>query len=251
MREFVPGGERDALAALRLAAARRLAGEPLQYIIGHWPFRSLDLDVDERVLIPRPETEELVGIALGELASSGVLAPTVVDLGCGSGAIGLSLLQELGERGVVATLVALDQSPLALDVARRNARKHRLTNVSFVESSWFSNLDASLRGRVDLIVANPPYVSAEELNDLDEVLRYEPRSALVSGDTFVTPGFADLEVIIEQSCSWLGVAGRLVVEHGATQRDAVLRCARAAGFASVDDYEDLAGHPRILVARRS
>ena len=251
VREFVPEADHDALRALRLAARRRLAGEPLQYIIGHWPFRSLDLDVDDRVLIPRPETEELVSVALHELACSGVLAPTIVDLGCGSGAIGLALLQELGERGVAATLVALDQSIGALDVARRNALKHRLTNVSFVQSSWFTHLDPSLRGRVDLIVANPPYISAGEMSGLDAVLHYEPRTALVAGDTAAALGFADLELIIEASPTWLGAVGRLVVEHGAAQRDAALAAAVAAGFVTVDDYQDLAGHPRILVARRS
>ncbi len=89
--EFVPAGDSDARAALAAAAARRRAGEPLQYIIGHWPFRSLDLDVDARALIPRPETEELVEVALGELAAHSVATPLIVDLGTGSGAIGLSL----------------------------------------------------------------------------------------------------------------------------------------------------------------
>ncbi len=82
--EFVPGGDIDAAPALRAAAKRRLDGEPLQYVIGHWPFRTLDLDVDARALIPRPETEELVSIALEELATSGAVAPVIVDLGCGS-----------------------------------------------------------------------------------------------------------------------------------------------------------------------
>jgi release factor glutamine methyltransferase len=242
--------DHESLAALRRAAQRRLAGEPLQYVIGHWPFRSLDLDLDPRVLIPRPETEELVGVALAQLAGADVTVPVIVDLGCGSGAVGLALLAELAERGVVASLVALDQSPDALAVARQNALKHGLHAVSFVRSSWFEALDPSLRGRVDLVVANPPYVGAEEFASLDPVLGYEPLGALVALDTAATPGFADLEAIIGESLAWLAPGGRLVCEHGHMQREAVLNAARAAGFVDVADLDDMAGWPRILVARR-
>ena len=242
--------DHEALARLRAAVQRRLDGEPLQYVLGHWPFRSLDLDLDPRVLIPRPETEELVGVALASLAEGDVIAPVIVDLGCGSGAIGLSLVAELLERGVVATLVAVDQSPDALAVARQNARKHGLHAVSFVRSSWTRDLDPSLRGRVDLVVANPPYVSAEEFASLDPVLEYEPIDALVAPDTIAAPGFADLEVIIGESLAWLSPGGRLVCEHGHMQREAVLDAASAAGYVDVADLDDLAGWPRILVARR-
>jgi release factor glutamine methyltransferase len=248
--EFVPGGDPDAAPALRQAAARRLNGEPLQYIIGHWPFRTLDLDVDERVLIPRPETEELVDVALNELAARGAVAPVIVDLGTGSGAIGLSLLAELAERGVAASLIALDESPEALDVARRNAVKHRLYATSFVHSSWFSALDDSLRGRVDLVVANPPYVGEVEFETLDPVLRYEPLGALVAGDARGVVGFSDLETIISEAPAWLGANGVLVCEHGSVHRDAALELARAVGFREVDDVADMAGLSRILVARR-
>lgn len=247
--EFAIGGDPDAYELLHRSAQRRLAGEPLQYIIGHWPFRSLDLDVDERVLIPRPETEELVEVAMVELARLDN-APLIVDLGCGSGAIGLALLAELVERGVAATLLCVDESRDALAVARRNAIKHRLHAVSFVHSSWYDSLDESLRGHVDLIVANPPYVSAEEFADLDPVLSFEPFDAIVSPDTSDAPGFGDLAVIIEGALEWLTPEGTLICEHSYAHRDAVLREARAAGFSSVEDVDDLAGHPRVLVARR-
>jgi release factor glutamine methyltransferase len=248
--EFVPGGDPDAGAALRQAAARRLNGEPLQYIIGHWPFRTLDLDVDDRVLIPRPETEELVDVALRELARSGAVAPVMVDLGTGSGAIGLSLLAELAERGVAASLVALDESLEALDVARRNAAKHRLFAASFVRSSWYGALDVSLRGRVDLLVANPPYVGEAEFETLDPILRYEPHGALVAGDARGVAGFSDLETIISGAPTWLSARGVLVCEHANTHRDAVCELARSVGFREVDDLIDMAGLSRILVARR-
>jgi release factor glutamine methyltransferase len=248
--EFAPGGDPDAAMALRRAAARRLNGEPLQYIIGHWPFRTLDLDVDNRVLIPRPETEDLVDVALKELAARGANAPVIVDLGTGSGAIGLSLLAELAERGVAASLVALDESPDALDVARRNAAKHRLYAASFVHSSWFSALDDSLRGRVDLIVANPPYVGEAEFETLDPVLRYEPRGALVAGDARGVPGFSDLETIITEAPAWLSASGVLICEHADVHRDTASALARSVGFREVDDLDDLAGLARVLVARR-
>jgi release factor glutamine methyltransferase len=248
--EFVIGGDVDAVPVLRRAAERRLAGEPLQYIIGHWPFRSLDLDVDPRALIPRPETEELVGLALSELATIDVTAPIIMDLGCGTGAIGLALLDELRARGVAATLVAVDESPDALALARRNALKHHLHAVSFVRSSWFDDVDRSLAGRVDLIVANPPYVGDVEFADLDPVLAYEPRGAIVSPDAAGEAGFADLQIIISEASRWLTPGGVLVCEHANTQRDAVLAAARVAGFASVEDFDDLAGNPRVLVARR-
>ncbi|HVB71417.1 MAG TPA: HemK family protein methyltransferase, partial [Acidimicrobiales bacterium] len=170
--EFVPGGDGSARDALAAAARRRLAGEPLQYVVGHWPFRGLDLDLDPRVLIPRPETEGLVDHALAALARGASPAPLILDMGCGSGAIGLALVSELGARGVSATLVGVDQSRDALDVARRNAAKHHVASASFVRSSWFDDLDPSLAGRCDLVVANPPYVGAAELVNLDAVLSY-------------------------------------------------------------------------------
>jgi release factor glutamine methyltransferase len=241
------GHDPDALVA---AQRRRLEGEPLQYVLGHWPFRTLDLDLDERVLIPRPETEGLVDVALGELAQSKVAAPLVLDAGCGSGAIGLSLLAELGNRGVHASLVAIDESTDALANARANALKHALHAVTFVHSDWFSALDPSFQGRFDLIVANPPYVSDEEFVELDPVLGFEPRGALVAPDSSGVGGFFDVERVIRQAPDWLGLTGVLVLEHGNAQGDAALSVAKAAGFRECRDLVDLAGHPRVLVARR-
>ena len=236
--------------ALQVAAQRRRDGEPLQYVIGHWPFRSLDLEVDERVLIPRPETEELVTAAIRELARAQLSEPLIMDLGCGSGAIGLALLDELRERGVAATLVAVDESLDALALAQRNARKHELSGATIVHSSWFDDLDLALHDSIDLIVANPPYVSDEEFAGLDAVLRYEPRSAIVAPDSLGVTGFADLEIIIAQSITWLKPGGVLVCEHANTHRDAVLAAATSAGLRDVKDLEDLSGQPRIMVAHR-
>jgi release factor glutamine methyltransferase len=236
--------------ALRAATRRRLAGEPLQYVIGHWPFRTLDLDVDDRALIPRPETELLVEIALSELAATGVVAPIILDMGCGSGAIGLALAVELRERGVGSVLIAVDESSQALDLARQNARKHDVQSVSFVVSNWFDDLADSLRGKIDLMVANPPYVAVAEFDELDPVLRHEPFGALVAPDGDDVAGFADLFAVIAGARSWLSPHGVLVCEHGEGQRDAVLAAARAADFRETLDLDDLSGRPRVLVARR-
>lgn len=254
LEEFASPGDADP-AALRAALHRRLAGEPLQYVMGHWPFRALDLDVDPRVLIPRPETEELVDVALGELSgmvevSSGAVAPLILDLGCGSGALGLSVLDELRSRGLVGALIALDESPDALDVARANARKHSLTSVSFVLSSWFEALDPTLRGRVDLIVANPPYVSEREMPGLDPVLLFEPRGALVSPDAEGIEGFEDLGVIVREAREWLRPGGSLVIEHGERQREPLVALAGEMGYTGVRDLDDVRGRPRMFVARR-
>jgi release factor glutamine methyltransferase len=247
--EFSPDNP-EALAAMRAAAQRRLDGEPIQYVLGHWPFRSLDLNLDPRVLIPRPETEELVGLAFDELMQRRLTEPLIVDLGCGSGAIGLSLLFELRQLGVHATLVAVDSSPDALEVTRANAAKHDLVGVTTVHSSWFDALDPALLGRVDLIVANPPYVGAAEFATLDPVLGYEPFGALVSEDTPRGDGFADLEVIIGQSCPWLARNGLLICEHGNMHRAPVLQAAHDAMFVDVQDLDDMFGNPRFLIAKR-
>jgi release factor glutamine methyltransferase len=247
--EFMPD-DPASMAALRDAAQRRLNGEPLQYIIGHWPFRQLDLDVDERVLIPRPESEELVGLALAELDVDANRTPVILDMGCGSGAIGLALLMELAQRSITASLTCVDESDDALAVARSNAHKHGLENVAFVASSWFDAVDPSLRGTIDLIVANPPYVSAAEFETLDPVLRHEPLGALVADDSALAVGFADVETVIRDSAQWLSHRGLLICEHGNMQREATLHAAREAQYTNVVDLDDVSGNPRFLVAQR-
>jgi release factor glutamine methyltransferase len=248
--DFAPGGDPAARPDVLAAAARRVAGEPLQYILGHWPFRTLDVEVDSRVLIPRPETEELVDQALVALAHTRATHPRILDLGCGSGVIGLALLVELAQRGVTAQLIAVDQSRDALTVARRNAVKHGCVTASFVQSSWFDELDDSLVGAFDLIVSNPPYVAANEYDQLDPTLFYEPRSALVAPDAQGVGGFGDVAHIIRTSVDWLAPRGALVLEHGADQGVAATLCAVAAGFDEVNDVQDLSGRPRMLVAKR-
>ncbi|MDQ1422605.1 MAG: release factor glutamine methyltransferase, partial [Acidimicrobiaceae bacterium] len=165
-----------ALARLDALVARRAAGEPLQYVLGHWPFRRLDLYVDQRVLIPRPETEQVTEVAIA-LARSMPRPLTIVDLGTGSGAIALSLAAELPLVGV--EVWATDVDPAALDVARANLAGlgRSAANVRLVEGSWYDALPDELLGRVALLVANPPYVATTDALP-PEVGEWEPPGAL-------------------------------------------------------------------------
>ncbi|MBV9934828.1 MAG: peptide chain release factor N(5)-glutamine methyltransferase [Actinobacteria bacterium] len=237
-----PVSERAAGYVERMVERRR-AGEPLQYAVGRWGFRHLDLLVDHRVLIPRPETEVVVGVALEQLITLG-RDPTVVDLGTGSGAIALSIVHEVLDAHVWAT----DASADALAVARANLAGlgAPATRVRLAEGSWFDALPSELRGQVQLIVSNPPYVAAHEVDDLPpEVAHWEPMSALVAGPT----GLEDVEHIVAEAPAWLARPGALVVEIAPHQADAATALARDSGFTDVDVRPDLVGRPRALVGR--
>jgi release factor glutamine methyltransferase len=241
-----PVGQR-AVARLDAMLARRLAGEPLQYVLGSWSFRKLDVMVDRRVLIPRPETEEVVGTAL-EVAAG--LGPELVvaDLGTGSGVIALSLAVELPRRWSVEVW-GTDRSPEALDVARANLAGipgWAGPRVRLADGSWFEALPAELRGRVDLIVSNPPYVAASDVLP-DEVVNWEPRQALVSGPT----GLEAIETILYAAGSWLSERGSVVLEIGAGQEHSARQLAEGAGYEGVTVRLDLAGRPRSMVAHVS
>jgi release factor glutamine methyltransferase len=225
-----------------LMLERRLAGEPLQYVLGRWGFRKLDLFLDRRVLIPRPETEALVESALAECDRLG--AELAVDLGTGSGAIALAMASERVGLEVWAT----DASSDALDVARANLAGlgRPATRVRLAEGSWFAALPEDLRGRIDVIVSNPPYVIDAEMDELpDEVRGWEPEIALVSG----TKGLDDIELILTEAPTWLTRPGALLLEIDPRQASAVQRMARQAGFTSATVWPDLPGRDRIVQAR--
>jgi len=245
-------------------ADRRASGEPLQYVLGTWAFRNLELAVDRRVLIPRPETEQVVEVALGELARitstrTPDAGPLVcVDFGTGSGAIALALASEGASSGLPLEVWATDVSPDALDVARANAEALASTHpgaaarVTFAQGSWFAALPDGLAHRVDLVVANPPYVTEEEYADLDPSVRdWEPKSALVAprGRSGVA-GMADIETVVAGAGAWLRRSGALVVELAPAQAYGAIDAARRAGFARVGTARDLAGRLRMLVAER-
>jgi release factor glutamine methyltransferase len=236
-------------------ADRRAAGEPLQYVLGSWSFRGLDLMVDRRVLIPRPETEHVVEIALEEAERRGLrrvrrrhlsLARepemVVADLGTGSGAIALALEAELPDVVVWAT----DASPDALDVARANVAGCAATRVRVALGSWFDALPETLRGELELIVSNPPYIAEHELAGLSaEVAGFEPHGALIAGAT----GCEAVEHLLANARGWLVSNGVLVCELAPHQADAMAERAREHGYVDVMVHPDLAGRPRVLVAR--
>jgi release factor glutamine methyltransferase len=230
------------VAHLDAMVARFRAGEPLQYVLGRWGFRRLDLAVDRRVLIPRPETE-LVAEAAIELARAVGGERTVADLGTGSGAIGLSLAVELPLAGT--TVWITDVSDEALAVARANLAGigRAAVNVHGAAGSWFDALPAGVV--FDVIVSNPPYV-AEGSPLLDGgVAEWEPATALFAG----TDGLDAHRVIVPAARRRLVPGGWLVVEIGTDQGAAVRVLCEAAGFVDVDVRPDLAGHDRIVVAR--
>ena len=232
------------VAHLDAMVARVRTGEPLQYVLGHWSFRELDLMVDPRVLIPRPETELIVDLSKKAMSADahGAIA---VDLGTGSGAIGLALAMEL-PRGS-AEIWITDSSRDALEVASANLAGLgvRGNNVHVSLGDWYEALPDSIRGRVALIVSNPPYIAAGDSEVEKIVSDYEPHGALFAGST----GLEDLTVIINGSREWLSPNGALVVEIGHRQGSEAKRLATEAGFEDVTIQRDLAGKGRFLTAR--
>lgn len=226
---------------------RRLAGEPLQYVLGSWAFRRLDLSIDRRVLIPRPETEQVVEHAIAELTRLRLATgkpPRVVDLGTGSGAIALSIVVEVAGAEVWAT----DVSEAALAVARANLAGvggMAATRVRLTAGRWYEALPPELAGRVDMVVSNPPYLAAGEVADLDpSVARWEPTGALVAGPT----GIEAIEEVIDGAGRWLRRPGAVVVELAPAQAEEAVALATAAGFTRAEVRPDLTGRPRALVA---
>lgn len=233
-----------AVEAVQMMTRRRAAGEPLQYVVGGWGFRRLDLFLDRRVLIPRPETETVVEAAIAELAPLGPgRRRLVVDLGTGSGAIALSIAVEMPRVSVWAT----DVSAEALAVARANiagAGSPAGTRVRLAHGNWWNALPAELAGRIDLVVSNPPYVAVAD--DLpEEVKNWEPAPALVAGPS----GLEALEAVIGPAPRWLARPGRLVVEIAPDQADAATYMALDAGFEEAVVLPDLNSRLRVLVGR--
>jgi release factor glutamine methyltransferase len=232
-----------AMAAFDSMVARREAGEPLQYVIGSWGFRNLDLAVDRRALIPRPETEMLVEVALAHVdrivADPDRGPVTVVDLGTGSGAIALSIAGERASTAVWAT----DRSPDALALARANLAGlgRAATRVRVAEGEWFAALPGELAGSVDVVVSNPPYVTDDDPLPA-EVERWEPVEALRAGPD----GLDDLRVIVAGAPAWLRPGGALVVELDPRQAAPVAALMQDAGFVDVVVTPDLTGRDRIV-----
>ena len=227
--EEVPApAAREAFAAL---VERRASGEPVAYLTGHKAFWSLDLVVTREVLIPRPETELLVEWALQKHPSR------ILDLCTGSGALALALASEMRD----AVALATDVSQAALDVARANAQRLRIANVTFAQGDLFEAVPEG--PPFDLIVSNPPYVAEGDPHLRD--LAFEPAIALTSG----ADGLAALRAIVAGAPRFLAGGGWLLVEHGAEQGAAVRALLAAAGFEAVETRRDLAGLERATGGR--
>jgi release factor glutamine methyltransferase len=228
---------------------RRAAGEPLAYIVGSKEFFGLTLQVDARVLIPRPDTETLVHWALERLQGQPPECPAprddgwrVLDLGCGSGAIALALSAQLAGAEPQARIIAADFSQAALDLAQINhTRLHQPDRpaVEFRLSNWFDQV----AGPFDLIVSNPPYIASADPHLA--ALTHEPLSALAAG----SEGLDDLEKIIAAAPSHLRSGGWLLLEHGHDQASAVRACLIGHGFAQIESRRDLGGHERCTGGR--
>ncbi len=221
----------------RLLIAKRTAGEPVAYLVGQQPFWNFDLKVSSATLIPRPETELLVELALERIPQESSFR--VADLGTGSGAIALAIASERPDVAVVAT----DYSAHALEIAAENARRLGIESIEFCEGSWFIPITEE---KFDLIVSNPPYVEScsEYLQRGD--LRFEPDSALIGADD---DGLGDVREIVKHAPSYLKMAGWLLLEHGAEQGERVREIFGMAKFSAVKTVKDLAGLERVTMGQ--
>ena len=219
---------------------RRLAGEPIAYLIGHREFYGRDFRCSPAALIPRPETELLVDLALERLPAD--FAGHILDVGTGTGCVAITLALELQATRPRAQVTALDVSADALALACENAATLGAGNLRFVESHWFAALAAD--EQVDLIVSNPPYIAPGDAHLTQGDLRFEPSLALADA----VDGLESYRQLAAGAQKHLRRGGLLIVEHGFDQGESVPGLLREAGFATVTQHRDLAGLPRVSVA---
>lgn len=220
------------LEAYQHLIKERSKGKPIAYLTGHRDFWTLSLKVNEHTLIPRHETEHLVELTL-ELIPD-IPNTTILDLGTGSGAIALALAKERPNWNIVAS----DYSEEALKIAKENAINNKIGNVKFFHSDWFNDLP---KQKYHAIISNPPYIAEQDphLNQGD--IRFEPRSALVSGQE----GLADLQYIIQQCFDYLLPNGMILLEHGYDQKIFLKAILNKLGFINVQCWQDIQGHDRV------
>jgi len=229
-----------ALADWKLLESKRLNGEPIAYLVGKKGFHNIELQVAPGVLIPRPETELLVEIGLREINRLGGKAQ-ILDLGTGSGAIALAIASAAPQSQVIAT----DQSPEALAIARSNAQSLKLERqVQFVQGSWYEAIEKD--ATFDLILSNPPYIEKGDPHLQQGDLRFEPINAL----TDQANGLSCLVAIISRAQPHLNPQGLIAVEHGFDQSDTVVELMRSAGLGDIQTHLDLAGHRRVASGRK-
>ena len=244
-RAWLIAHESDALeanihAAFEASVKRRVEGEPIAYILGHREFYGLDLKVTPATLIPRPDTEVLVEAALAKIPSD--QSTRVLDLGTGTGAIALAIATHRPD----ASVTAVDVSPDALAIAHENAQRLRIANVRFVLSDWFEALRAGGNPeKYDVIASNPPYIVAGDRHLSQGDLRFEPLSALASGND----GLDDIRCIIADAALHLSTGGFLLLEHGYDQAAAAAALLSGAGYAEIHHHLDLGGINRVTEGR--
>lgn len=218
---------------------RRERGEPIAYLTSHREFYGLDFLVSPDVLIPRPETELLVELALEHIPQDAPMR--ILDLGTGSGAIAITLAKLRPQ----AQLTAVDASPQALAIARQNAARLGTSNIRFFESDWFAGLDPI--SRYELIVANPPYVAENDPHLTQGDVRFEPEIALIAG----AEGFDAIQHIAQAALHFLTVSGRLLFEHGYGQGALSNKLIHSLGYVDIASYSDLSGQPRVTGGKKS
>ena len=225
--------------------ARRINGEPIAYLLGKKDFHGIELHVAPGVLIPRPETELLVDIALAEIQQKiDQDQVRVLDLGTGSGAIALAVANLAHQVLIKATDVSSD----ALTIAKLNAVALNLeSRVQFSQGSWYEALNGSDIKEFDVILSNPPYIAAQDPHLSQGDLRFEPNSALTDQST----GLTCLEIIISKANQYLKPGGLIAVEHGFDQSSAVVQLMKIAGLQNIEVHLDLAGHSRVTSGRKS
>lgn len=228
------------LQKLAQLLVRRAKGEPMAYILGEKEFWSLPLYVSPATLIPRPDTERLVEVALAWLDKRSDLKRVlqILDLGTGTGAIALALASELGKR---ANIIGVDKQADAVALAEKNRERLGLTNVHFIQSDWFEALQGQ---HFDLIVSNPPYIDEADENLQQGDVRFEPHTALIASDH----GLADLQKIIENAPLALHIGGALMLEHGWQQALAVQSLFQQAEWQEITTYQDYGGNDRVTTA---
>ncbi|MEP0356444.1 peptide chain release factor N(5)-glutamine methyltransferase [Paraglaciecola sp.] len=214
---------------------KRILGHPVAYIIGYRDFWSLRLAVSEATLIPRPETELLVELALGLSLHS---SSRVLDLGTGTGAIALSLATENKHWSIIG----LDKNSEAVSLARQNAKNNQLSDIEFIQSDWFSSIEEQ---RFDLIISNPPYIEINNHHLTQGDVRFEPSTALTSGED----GLDDIRYIIGNSEGFLMSGGWLLIEHGNRQGEVIAELFKANGFSQIRTECDLNNHPRVTMGQ--
>lgn len=228
----------DATARFNALIERRIAGEPIAYLIGHREFYGRDFACSPAALIPRPETELLIDLTLAELPAD--FSGHILDVGTGTGCIATTLALERPH----AQVTALDVSPDALALARANAAALEANNLRCIESNWFAALNAS--AQFDLIVSNPPYIVPGDAHLTQGDLRFEPAVALADA----VDGLHSYRQLAHGALHHLRPGGWLVAEHGYDQGDSVPALFRAAGLVNVSQHADLAGLPRVCCAQR-